>query len=212
MIPRLWYVTDGVRGTAGRAQAWVIEQAFRGGAGAVLLREPARSGRSWQQLLEQLRPARRSGLRVVASRRLDLARALELDGVHLAADAVPVRDARAWLGSGRWIGYSAHSIEEAARAVDEGADYVTLSPIHATASKPSARPLGLDTLARAAAQVPAPVLALGGVTPDRTRGILEAGAWGLAVVSAIGGAADVAGAAHAFTESLAGRAPCTAAS
>lgn len=203
MIPRLWYVTDGERGTGGRPLRSVIEQAAAGGVEAVLLRERSLSAVELAALVTALAPLRRAGLRVLISRRLDLARALGLDGVQLAADALPVAEARAWLGADAWIGYSAHAAREARAAAREGASYVMLSPIHPTESKPGAAGRGAEWLREATADLPVPALALGGMTPERTLEACKAGAWGVAAVSAIGAAPDVAAAARRFRTTLA---------
>jgi thiamine-phosphate pyrophosphorylase len=202
-VPRLCYMTDGARGTGGRKLAEVIRAAARGGVELVVLRERALSDTGWCELALELEPERRAGLRLVASRRLDLARALGLDGVHLAADAVPVAEARAWLGPTALIGYSAHDGAEAGRARAAGADYATLSPIYPTESKPGAQARGTAWLARAAAEAALPILALGGVTAARAAEALRAGAHGVAAVSAIGAADDVEAAARGFARALA---------
>jgi thiamine-phosphate pyrophosphorylase len=196
-------MTDGERGTAGRSQAEVIAAAFRGGTGLVVVRERHWEARAWRALLGELAGARARGLRVLASRRLDLARALGLDGVHLGADAVPVSQARDWLGPDAWIGYSAHSRDEAAGAARDGASYVTLSPIFATGSKPGDPGRGCAWLAAALRDLPVPALALGGITPARVPEVCAAGAWGVAVVSALGGAPDPERAAREFCTVLA---------
>lgn len=192
-------MSDGARGTAGRPLAQVIASAAAGGVDAVVLRERL-TGSGWAALLEALAPLRERGLRVLASRRLDVARAFALDGVHLAADAVPVALARRWLGPDAAIGYSAHSGAEARRAAEQGASYVTLSPIYPTDSKPGAPGHGCRWLAEAVHDLPVPALALGGVTPERAREVLEAGAAGVAAVSALGAADDVRKAAAEFRE------------
>ena len=202
MIPRLWYMTDGPRGTGGRPLVRVIERAVAGGVGGIVLRERELDGAGWRELLAALQPLRRAGARLLVSRRLDLARSLAVDGVHLAADAVPVADARAWLGPDLWIGYSAHAGEEARAAAAAGASYVTLSPIHPTDSKPGAPGRGTAWLAEAVRGLAIPALGLGGVTPERTHGILKSGAHGVAVVSAIGAAPDVRSAARAFGRAI----------
>jgi thiamine monophosphate synthase len=84
----------------------------------------------------------------------------------------------------------------------EGADYVTLSPIHATGSKPGLRGRGTEWLRESLVDLGIPALALGGVTPGRTQEILKSGAWGVAAVSAIGSAPDVARAASEFREAI----------
>jgi len=203
VIPRLCYMTDGERGTAGRAQLDVISAACRGGTGLVVIRERHWEAREFRALRDAVAPLRARGLLLLVSRRLDLARALALDGVQLGADAVPVREARAWLGPAACIGYSAHSGEEAARAAADGASFVTLSPIFATSSKPEAAPRGCTWLAAALRGLAVPALALGGVTPARAPEVLAAGAWGVAAVSAIGAAPDPERAAREFCTVLA---------
>ncbi len=100
MIPRLCYWTDGERGRAGRDQVDVIERLARGGVELVVLRERDWSAKEWSDCAARLAKLRAAGLLVLASRRLDLARALELDGVQLGAESVPVAEARAFLGPG----------------------------------------------------------------------------------------------------------------
>ena len=202
MTPRLCYITDTRRGSAGRPLAEVVRQARQGGVELVILRERTLPDSELGALLETLLPLRERGLKLVISRRLDLARAYALDGVQLAADAVPVCEARAWLGPAALIGYSAHSGPEARRAETEGASYVTLSPIYSTSSKPGTAARGPAWLAEAVQGLGLPVLALGGLTPARTREVLEAGAWGVAAISAIGAAPDVEVAAMEFWKAI----------
>lgn len=203
MIPRLGYWTDGPRGRADRDQCDVIERLARGGVEFVVLREKDWSVREWSDCAARLAQARASGLRVLASRRLDLARALELDGVHLGADSVPVAEARAFLGPKALVGYSAHERAEAQRAVAAGASYVTLSPIFPTGSKPGAEPRGCAWLREASAGLGVPVLALGGVTPERVAELRRAGATGVVAIAALGAAPDPEAAAREFRRALA---------
>ena len=110
-------------------------------------------------------------------------------GVHLRSAGNP-EAARARLPDGL-IGASAHSAEEAAALLGSGADYVTLSPVFPTASKPGYGPaIGLDGLAEIIAQVPGPVIALGGVTPADAPLCLSAGASGVAVMGEVMRATD----------------------
>jgi thiamine-phosphate pyrophosphorylase len=100
------------------------------------------------------------------------------------------------------IGYSAHSELEAAEAFEQGANYVSLSPIFAPLSKRSdLQPLGLDGLGRACSSLPGPVYALGGVTPRSAASIRARGARGIAAITAILEADDPAAAARDFQES-----------
>jgi thiamine-phosphate pyrophosphorylase len=202
VIPRLLYITDGERGTGGRALLPVLESACSGGLPALLLRSLPMQDADAAALIDALAPLRSAGLRVLASRRLDLARAYALDGVQLAADAVPIEEARRWLGPQAWIGYSAHDGPQARAAERAGADYVTLSPVYATGSKPGALGHGPAWLADQIRGLGIPVLALGGVTPERAPEVLAAGAWGIAAVSAIGAAPDVAQATRRFLQTI----------
>ncbi len=195
-------MTDGARGSGGRPLARVVHEAVRGGVGMVVVRELHLPDLQISGLLEELLPLRRLGVRLLVSRRLDLARAYGLDGVHLGADGVPVEAARAWLGREALIGYSAHSAEEAHQVAGAGSSYVTLSPIYETESKPGVAGRGPGWLATATRGLDVPVLALGGMTADRVGRTLEAGAWGIAAVSAIGAAEDVRGAAECMLNAI----------
>ena len=202
MIPRLCYITDAGRGTAGRPLEGGVREAAGAGLEMVIVRERTLPDAKLDGLIESLRPLRARGLRLLVSRRLDLVRAHGLDGVHLAADGIGVSEARAWLGARALVGYSAHSRNDAQAAAAAGADYVTLSPIYATASKPGVRGRGSAWLAEATHGLKIPALALGGVTPSRTRKLLEAGAAGVAAVAAIGAAADIPVAVREFRRQL----------
>ncbi|AWK85276.1 thiamine phosphate synthase [Azospirillum thermophilum] len=132
-----------------------------------------------------LQRARRHGARLTLHGEARLALAAGADGVHLpdGGDAVA---ARRLLGPRALIGVSCHDRERLLRAAGEGADYATLSPVFATASKPGYGPaLGPDLLRRMVAGVPIPVLALGGVEAGNLAGCLEAGAAGAAVMGTL---------------------------
>jgi len=128
------------------------------------------------------------------------------DGAHLGGgDPRKVGEARRALPPSSIIGYSAHSPEEIAAAAEEGADYATLSPIFEPSSKTSAlRPLGLEILALACRSAKVPVYALGGIDAARARAARQAGAYGVAVIGAILGAADPGAAARKLIEAVEG--------
>ncbi len=191
-------MTDGKRGSGGRKLANVIKAAVDGGVQMVVIRERERSTAKLAELIQEVIPLRRAGTKLLISRRADLALAFGLDGVHLGGDAAPIAEVRRQLGPGAWIGYSAHEGAEAKRAADDGADYVTLSPIYTTASKPGVAARGLEWLRQSCRLLDIPVLALGGVTLERVPELIRAGASGVAVVSAIGAAPDVRTAAENF--------------
>jgi thiamine-phosphate pyrophosphorylase len=124
-------------------------------------------------------------------------------GVHVGAAGPSLPDARKVDGINGPIGFSAHSLEEARKAFDDGADYVFYSPIFPTPSKPGHPGLGIDDLrVVSSALVPERVYALGGVRPERVRRCMSAGAAGVAVSSAVIAADDPKAAAQALLYEL----------
>ncbi len=121
--------------------------------------------------------------RIVINDRLDIAMAVGAHGVHLGVQSVPPEAVRRHVERGFLLGASCHSLEEALRAEAGGADYILLGPIFDTPSKrPYGPPLGLDKLTEVAGRVAIPVLALGGITVERIRPCLDAGATGIAAI------------------------------
>lgn len=155
------------------------------GAAAVHLREKDLGGRALLDLARALAAvcrARRQ--RLLVNDRLDVALAAGADGVHLPSAGVPAADARRLLGPAALVGVSCHSAEDVARARDGGATFAFLSPVFDTPSKRAyGPPIGVEAL-RAAAGLGLPVIALGGVTPERVPGLRAAGAWGVAAIRA----------------------------
>ena len=132
----------------------------------------------------------------IVSGRPDIARAVGAQGVQLAAGDLSPADVRAAFG-GLWIGRSVHSVAEAKSAVAEGAGYLLIGSVFETPSHPGRLPLGLEVV-RAVSALGVPVIAIGGITPERTRDVREAGAYGIAAVRALWHADDPARAALAF--------------
>jgi len=135
---------------------------------------------------------------VIVSARADIAAAVGAHGVQLAAADLAPGDARRLLPRG-WIGRSVHSAKEAEAAVAEGADFLMAGSVYQTASHPGRAAAGLD-LIRGAAALGVPVIAIGGVTVERGRELRDAGAWGVAAITALWSAADPAAAALALLE------------
>ncbi len=119
--------------------------------------------------------------RIVVNDRLDVALALAADGVHLGVHSMPAQAVRASVPKDFLVGVSCHSLEDAVAAEAAGADYLLLGPIFETPSKIQyGPPLGLAKLREVSARVRIPLLALGGITVERVRACLEAGAGGIA--------------------------------
>jgi thiamine-phosphate pyrophosphorylase len=187
-VPPLLVISD--RRQARQPLQQVVEAAFAGGCRWFSLREKDLPAEDRHALLADLVAlGRRYGAVVIAHEDVEAVAAVGADGVHLPSGGSLVA-ARARL-PGALIGASAHTADEAAALLRAGADYVTLSPVFLTASKPGYGPvLGLDGLARIVAQVPGDIVALGGITPENAAACLAAGARGIAVMGEVMRAAD----------------------
>jgi thiamine-phosphate pyrophosphorylase len=115
----------------------------------------------------------------------EIASAVDADGVHLGQDDLPVQKARDMLGMEKLIGLSTHTVEQAVNAESSGADYIGFGPIFHTATKDAGSPRGIPILHQLKQQVQIPIVAIGGITPENVRAVLEAGIDAVAVASAI---------------------------
>ena len=188
------------------SHAEVARLSAAGGADTVQFRHKTGTARD---RLAGLRPTvaacRAAGVPCLVDDHLDLALAAGADGVHLGALDLPVADARAVLDrlGGGLVGATATTAEAAREAGAAGADYVGFGPVFPTSSKANpASVKGLAGLARACAAVRVPVIAIAGVTPERVGPCLDAGAWGVAVMTAVTTAPDVEAAAARFREAV----------
>ncbi len=197
---RVYLITDRKQAKGGDILA-AIAAALDGGVRAVQLREKDLGGRELFSLAEEMRRlTARYGARLLVNDRADVARAAGADGVHLGAGSIPVGEARRLLGDDALIGRSTHGIEELAAAARDGADFATFGPVYATPSKATyGPPVGVAALAAACAAEKIPVFALGGVGPGNMHETLKAGAFGIALISAVVAAADPRAAALELT-------------
>jgi thiamine-phosphate pyrophosphorylase len=187
-------VTD--RRLAGDERALVraVAAAVEGGVNAVQLREKDLGTRPLARLAGALREAIAGGALLIVNGNAEVAAGA--DGLHLPEDAPYERP------EGRLVGRSVHSVAAAVSAAREGADYVIIGPIYETPSHPGHSPGGPKLIADVANAVGVPVIAIGGVTAERAREVMTAGASGVAVVSAILGAPSPREAAAALWEAL----------
>ena len=132
----------------------------------------------------------------------EIARGIGADGVHLPETGYSVEAVRRLLGADALVGRSVHSVESARRAADEGADYLVAGTIFASGSHPDQPGAGLEYLRAVCAAVPLPVIAIGGITPQRVKECRAAGAAGVAVLSPVMRADDPRAAAQAFRREL----------
>ncbi|CAN5822837.1 hypothetical protein BH23GEM9_BH23GEM9_24500 [soil metagenome] len=134
--------------------------------------------------------ALRSGSWLLVNDRIDIAMAIRANGVQLGIAALPVVEARALLGAGARIGFSAHDTAAAVHAAVDGADFVLMGTIFESASHPGRGGTGVGALRECAQRAGVPVLGIGGFTPRRVAAAAGAGAWGVAVLGGIWHAAD----------------------
>jgi len=116
---------------------------------------------------------------------IDIALAVNADGVHLGQEDLPVEDARRIMGRKKIIGISTHSLKQAVRAERAGADYIGFGPMFETSTKDAGMPKGLRLLREVRRHITIPVVAIGGITTGKVSSVLEAGADAAAVMSAI---------------------------
>lgn len=186
----------------------VVEDALAGGVDAVQLREKDLPTLELYELAAKLRDlTTRYRAKLLINDRIDVALAVQADGVHLPADSFDPRDARALLRAGAIVGVSTHALADAEAAAQAGADYVVLGPIYDTPSKQRyGSPIGVAALAEVVTRVNVPVIAIGGITAARIRELRHCGAAGVAMISAILAAADARAAAAEIRRSLAAEA------
>ena len=198
---RLYFVTDRTQ-TANRPLTDVVHAALDGGVRAVQLREKDLEGRELYVLAEQLRAlTRRYRAHLLVNDRIDVALAVEADGVHLGQNSFLVEDARRLLGAGKLIGVSTHSQQEIDAAQE--ADFIVFGPVYYTPSKAAyGEPQGLDRLRAAVAHSALPVFAIGGIKTAHVAEVLETGAHGVAMISALSVATDPAQAARELLRQL----------
>ena len=200
---RLLVVTDRHQ-TNGRPLVPLLQQVLTAVVPAIQLRERDLSTRELVTLAREVQVVTAScRSQLLINDRIDVALALEGVGVHLRSNSLPVSVARRLLGAQRLLGISVHAVEEGLSAQSQGADYIVLGPIYETPSKQMfGPPLGIHTLEKACRLVRIPIIGIGGVTAARAREMRRAGAFGVAVITAVLGADDVESAARELLDAV----------
>lgn len=164
----------------------IVEAALQGGIALVQYRDKHTDDGLRLELAQQLKNlCHRYGALFLVNDRVDLALAVEADGVHLGQTDLPIATARQLLGSQRIIGRSTTNPDEMQRAIAEGADYIGVGPVYATPTKPDKAAAGLDYVRYAAEHATVPWYAIGGIDTNNLSEVLQAGAERVAVVRAI---------------------------
>ena len=186
------------------SHAELAEQAIQGGADTIQFRQ--KHGLTRHKLVEARKTALVCGrykTPLIIDDHLDIMQAINATGVHLGQLDFPVKEARQILGNEAIIGATANTLDQALKAYKDGASYIGFGPIFPSYSKPRPSPLrSLDDLAAVCQAVPIPVIAISGITAERVRPVLEAGAYGVAVMTAISTADDPTMATRAIREAI----------
>jgi thiamine-phosphate pyrophosphorylase len=193
------YAITGEQFHPGRDLIMVMEEAILGGADIIQLRDKKSSKREILQKAWELRKlTRKYGVTFIVNDYIDVALAVDADGVHLGQDDLPLPEARKIIGN-KIIGISTHSIKEARLAEQEGADYIGVGPVYATTSKEDVvSPVTTSYVREVAQEIRIPFVAIGGIKLHNVDQVLEAGARRICAISEIVGSRDVRGTCESF--------------
>lgn len=186
----LYLVTDRIIAQqAGHTVAFVVEEACRAGVRWVQLREKELSTRAFLEAARELKQITQAyGARLIINDRVDIALAVDADGVHVGQDDMPYAAVRSLVGPDKLIGLSVNNMVELRAALDDKPDYLGVAAVFATSTKlDTSNLLGLDGLREICTSTSLPTFAIGGINATNIGQIMQAGATGAAVVSAICG-------------------------
>lgn len=162
-----------------------VKSAIRAGVSIVQYREKDKSTRAMYDEALKLREMIHSGIFIINDR-VDIAVAVDADGVHIGENDMPVSITRRMLGAEKIIGVTVHTLQEAIKAKKEGADYIGISPIFQTTTKPDAKePVGVSVISEIKRNVFLPVVAIGGITLENATEVIKAGADAICAISAV---------------------------
>lgn len=184
---KLYLITDRKLFNAQCLMYLAIEIVLDAGVDCIQLREKDLSGRELLDMAVWMRELTKEyQAKLFINDRVDIALAVDADGVHLGQHSIPARAVREISANRLLIGVSTHSIDEAVEAEENGANFITLGPIYETPSKLQyGNPIGLDIIRKVKSGVSIPVFAIGGIKLDKVEQVREAGADGIALISAI---------------------------
>ncbi len=190
--------------SCGRDILTVASAALDGGATVIQLRDKTATTRTLIEEGQALRTlTHKRGALLIVNDRIDVALAIEADGAHVGQDDMPVALARKLLGPDRILGVSAGNLQQASTAIAGGADYLGIGPIYATNTKADARePIGLPILTALAHRYSIPLIAIGSIKAENAAAVVQAGALGIAVISAVTSAVDIVAATRELREAM----------
>lgn len=162
-----------------------VKEAVSAGVQAIQYRDKNATSKQMYSEALKLKPACRGRLFLINDR-IDIALAVDADGVHLGQEDVPYDIARKILGKKKIIGVSVSNVEQAQQAQDKGVDYIGISPVFLTRTKTDAgNPVGIDLLKQIKKNVSIPIVAIGGITLENAKDVINAGADAICAISAV---------------------------
>jgi len=163
---------------------------IKGGADVIQLRVANKSDKEFLSIATKIKKLTcKSKIPLIINNRLDIALAIDAEGVHLGQDDLPIESARK-IAPQKLIGKSTHSLKEALKATKETADYISIGPIFHSPTKPNLSPIGLNLISQIKKKVKIPLIAIGGINLNNIKQVLKAGVEGVAICSAITEASD----------------------
>jgi thiamine-phosphate diphosphorylase len=200
MDPSLYVILDRIA-AQGRDLVDVLDAAVAGGCRMVQLREKTWPSGQVLPLAQRLRArCAAAGVTFIVNDRVDLALAVDADGVHLGQDDLPARVARPLLRPGMILGVSTHDVGQARAALADGAVYVAVGSMFPTPTKADFQLVGPGLIRKLRAEISVPLVGIGGITHDNVQDVIRAGADGVAVISAVGATTDPRAACERFLE------------
>ena len=180
-----------------------VELAIQGGVTVVQLREKDCTGREFLQIAKDVKQITDAyEIPLIINDRIDIAMAVDADGVHLGQSDIPAHTARELLGPDKIIGVSCKNVEQALLAKKHGADYLGVGAMYPTGTKKDATAVTPEALSAICQAVDIPVVAIGGINKDRLEPLKGTGVDGVAVVSAIFAAEDIEKATRELKEAV----------
>ncbi|MDI6801441.1 MAG: thiamine phosphate synthase [Thermodesulfovibrionales bacterium] len=182
-----------------------VEDALKAGVKAVQLRDKELSTKELLALSYKIRElTMQYNAKLFINDRLDIAMSVDADGVHLGQASMPVHAIKKVVGERLMIGVSTHNLQEAKIAQEEGADFITLGPLYPTPLKLKyGKPIGLGAIKEVVKNISVPVFGIGGIKPENAKAVMNAGAYGVAVISGILCESDINTATEKYLEILA---------
>jgi thiamine-phosphate pyrophosphorylase len=203
ILPRLYPITD--TRLSGLTHAEQVERLAAGGATLVQLRDKLSAPREFYETARRaVEVAHALGVRLIINDRVDIALAVDADGVHLGQDDLPVERVRQVIGAERILGYSTHNVQQALEANSAPVDYIAVGPVFETRTKENPDPVvGPELIRQLKRQLTKPLVGIGGITLDSAPAVIAAGADSVAVISDLYASGDIAARTRLYLDHLA---------